>query len=260
MLGEVKYLYFVALTIGFSFHLHFTAIFYVIIVLVCSPYILTRKDGLKHAIFALPVFFFWFIPNVISEMQKKFTATNSMTSYLSVYYHGLHLVRVRQLIKDAVIEFEAILFFKQLKPLAQPLPIIFLVVVWFKEKVGKNIIISITALWYLVPLFVLSTYKGEITNYYFSITRPSTVVILAYLLNILFVKRLWPIAVLLSVFFIYFSYANIQKYITTAYPMLPKERTRVIEAIQHGNKIEFQEGVPESYIYYLYHDVQKRKL
>jgi 4-amino-4-deoxy-L-arabinose transferase-like glycosyltransferase len=106
-------------------------------------------------------------------------------------------------------------------------------------------------LWFIVPWFVFSMYSGEISDYYFGQTKPIAIIILAFtmceLMNIH--KALKAICVVLL---IYWCVINVQIFETTKYSTLPKMRRHVLNAMSAGQPIEFSEGNPEAYIYYIY--------
>lgn len=256
--GNTRYLILLAMTIGFAFHTHFTAIYYVLIVLICTPFIFMKKDGFKYSLIAIPFFLIWFIPNVIAELQDKFGYSNNMTSYLQTYYHGFHLVRVGQLLKDAVIEFESIIFIKQLRFLHVILPILFIFLVWLREKEKRLIVIALFLLWFVVPWFVMATYKGEISNYYFSITRPIAVIALAYISYWIITLPYYVPGIAMCIFGVYWSSQNIERYLDTSHSKMPEYRETAKKAVREGKKIEFSEWVPEPYLYEMYLDRKKQ--
>lgn len=253
ILGKSKYLILLALATGFSFHIHFTSIFFPIIILLSLPFFPRNKNLVKYLIIAFILFVIFFIPNVISELNTKGSSSRNLSNYISIYYHGFHLRRVFQLTKDAFIEFESILTFKILKPLGYLLFPLFCLV-YFKAQKSKERfkLCYLMGLWFLIPWLVFSVYRGEITNYYFSLTRPIVIIILAFLiLKLLEIKSFIPkIAVLL--FFILYSFVNFQKFSEQKYPSLNVTKEGVKNVIKGKGVIQFTEGDSKSYLYYLY--------
>lgn len=249
--GEEKYIIFLALISGLAFHIHFTAIFFPIIIVLCLPFFPRNKKMLLYLLLSIPLFLTWFVPNLISQLQNS-SQLGNLSNYLNTYYHGLHLRRFLQLTGDGLIPFDPFLFFAIIKPFKILLLPLFLLV-FFKEKISKNrIILSYTILiFFLVPWIIFSTYKGEISDYYFSINRLIALMILSYLLSkILFTKKLL-VSIIGIIFFIYYSYQNFNLILDYKDGgALEKRFENVKPYIDSGRKVEFQQGAAESYIYY----------
>ena len=250
--GREKYLILLAAAVGFSFHLHFTGVFYSLIILLTLPFWPRTKRFLRYALVSLPIFVVFLIPNLIAEISSKGSSSKNIADYLAIYFHGLYLVRVGQLAKDAFIEFESVLF-KALKPLKYLLYPLFLVI-YFKEKPSRERLILgyLVSLWFLFPWFAFSLYSGEISNYYFSLTRPIVLIIIAYLLVKLFeIKNIVPKVIVIA-FLVYYSLVNIQSFFRVEGRGLDYQKQVVLEKIGRGEVIEFKHGDWQSYLYYFY--------
>ena len=68
-------------------------------------------------------------------------------------------------------------------------PIFFLALLWKDKSKKTRLFCYVTALWFLIPWFVFSTYKGELTDYYFSSTLYVAIMILAWLSHALWMKK-----------------------------------------------------------------------
>lgn len=250
--GKSHYLLALALILGFSFNVHFTSVFYLMIILLTLPFIVTQRDAWKYGLLAIPLFAVWFIPNMLASSSNGFITVSNLANYIRTYYHGFHLTRLMQLLPDAVIEFETLLFFKTLKPLA----VIFLpVFIWlyYQEKASKKrkLFGYLSLLWFIVPWVVFSTYSGEISNYYFILTRPLVIIILAYLTYRLLKSRLIFLKMLMLGFWIYYASSNLQSFFNNKYIVLPKIRISVDQALKEGRVINFADGDPQAYLYYI---------
>lgn len=249
--GEEKYIFLLAVTVGLAFHLHFTAVFFPIIILLCLPLFPRNKKMLLYLTVSIPIFLIWFIPNSISQMQNSSQLSN-ITNYLNTYYHGLHLTRFLQLTGDGLIQFDSFLSFAIIKPFKIFILPLFLLV-FFREKISKDrIILSyLILIFYLIPWVVFSTYRGEISDYYFSINRFIALLVVAYLFSkVLFAKKLL-VNIIAIIFIIYYSYLNLSLIISYKDEGgLRKRFKNVQEYVDSGRRVEFQEGVPETYIYY----------
>jgi 4-amino-4-deoxy-L-arabinose transferase-like glycosyltransferase len=247
-----KYLLPLALVIGFSFHVHFTAIFYPIIVLLCLPFFPWSKKTVKYILLSIPVFLIFLVPNFIAEILSHNSHTNSLVSYIDTYYHGFHLVRVLQLTNDAFVEFQLIMrgWFHDLNYL---LVLAFYAVYLFIKPTRKKFIMCyLIGLWFIVPWFVFATYKGEISNYYFFSTRPIAILILAFLTDWIFsIKNIIP-KIAIMIFWLYFSYINIANFFAPQTGNLADATKNAKESIAKDEKIDAYPYTPESYLYYYY--------
>lgn len=254
-----RYLVLLAVILGLSFHVHFTSVFYLIIILVTVPFIKDIKVVLRYLPISVILFIVLFIPNIIAELSSNNVHTVNLINYLKTYFQGFHLVRVMQVANDGFIEFQSLLeSVSQLKNLAF-LKFIFLplfCLVYYLPKRSKNgfILCFLVFLWFLIPWLGFSLYSGEISNYYFSLTLPIAIIILAYLSVRLFLTRFLFLKILIVFFWVYYSIINISMFFNNVLPeeyRLTHYRKIVSNAIRKGHLIEFQEGVPQSYIYYI---------
>ncbi|MDP2638357.1 MAG: glycosyltransferase family 39 protein [Candidatus Levybacteria bacterium] len=249
--GEEKYVFFLAIMVGLAFHIHFTAIFFPIIIMLCLPFFPKSRKMLIYLLLSIPLFLVWFIPNIVYQMQNSSQLSN-LSQYLNTYYHGLHLQRFMQLTGDGLIQFNPFLSFDVLKSLKVLIIPIFLFVLLRKKLSRDKIVLSFMILvFFLVPWVVFSTYKGEISDYYFSINRFISLLILCYLLVRLLYVRYLIIKIITVGFIAYYSFFNIS--VILNYNDEGGLRKRFEKArfyVENNQRIEFQEGVPEVYIYY----------
>lgn len=252
--GDKRAFFWLAALIGFSFHIHFTAVYFVFAVLLSLPFVSWTAKGVKYAIFSLPLFFIWFLPHIISAIYTQDASGSNLLMYAQTYYHGFHLTRVFQLLHDGFIEFESLLFFRELRILK----FIFLPIFSYffvREngwKRGKSMIILVWA-WFLVPLIVMSIYSGEISNYYFATTRVIAIAVISYVLVRLFSLTNNILSIVLLLCLIFYSWKNIEAFLK--YPPrgeLSEIRQQVKRVISQGGTISFGQGDPKSYFYYLY--------
>jgi 4-amino-4-deoxy-L-arabinose transferase-like glycosyltransferase len=259
MTGKAKYLVLLALAIGFSFHIHFTSIFYPIIVLLSLPFFPWKKKNLKYIFLSIPIFLLFLIPNILAEVYSKNSQTNSLVGYLNTYYHGFHLTRVLQLAHDAFVEFQLIMmgWFHDLNYL---LVIAFFIIFFLIKTTRKKFILSyLIALWFVVPWFVFATYKGEISNYYFFSTRPIAILILAYLTYWIFSFKNYLSKIAIVIFWLYFSYVNIGLFFSTPKGDMKEHIANAKSAIEKRQFIDAFPYTPESYLYYYYSKVDVNK-
>src|SRR3989344_281345 len=253
VIGKVKYILLLVLLVGFSFSTHFTAVFYPFIILLSLPLFPRTRETFKYVVYSIPIFFIVFSPILINLFHDNGFLGKSSTSYVNTYYHGLHLRRVFQLTKDAFIQFEHLLFFPQLKYLGLVgLPLFGLV--YLKGKLNRNriLFVYLSALWFLVPWFIFSLYSGEISDYYFLISRPIVVLILSYFIYRLMIHPLASVKAIAIIVLIGYLVVNFNEFLKVKRGNLSGYREHVLIKINNKEKIKFKQGAPESYIYYIY--------
>lgn len=253
LIGKEKYLLLLAGALGFSFHIHFTSIFYPLILLFSLPLAPRTKKFFKYALISAPLFFIWLAPIFLVNVANGGSQSSNMAGYLQTYYHGLHGVRVLQLAKDAFIEFESILFFPKIKILKFILLPLFLAGYYFSCRTRERLVMAyLASLWFLAPWLAFSVYSGEISNYYFFITRPLVVIVMACLTVWVLETKKLPLKLLIVFFWIYYAFFNLKRFALVDERGVDFYKKSVRAAIQAGKKIEFQHGNPESYLYYIW--------
>lgn len=248
---KINYLILLAIALGLSFHVHFTSTFFPIIILLAFPLFPKDKMIIKYSILGFLLFIGCFVPSLANELISKESASRNMIQYIQSYYHGFHLTRFLQLLPDAFIEFEEVLgrMFKFLRYIILPV-FIFLYLSPMNKK--KFALCYLMILWILVPWIVFSTYSGEISNYYFALTRPVVILSLSFITWKLLESRLLLVKFLPIVFWAYYVVTNISGFFVTADRPLSYYKSQVRQSIKEGKTIEFSQFLPESYIYYVY--------
>jgi hypothetical protein len=104
----------------------------------------------------------------------------------------------------------------------------------------------------LVPWFIFATYSGEISDYYFSINKFVALIIVAY-----FFARVWNINNIfpkfaVSLVLISMVLLNLTSFFSYKDVGLAEREKMVLTKINNGEKIKFQWGDPESYLYYYF--------
>lgn len=105
-------------------------------------------------------------------------------------------------------------------------------------------------MWFTVPWFVLATYSGEISNYYFFITRPVSLIILAYLFYRLLISPHWMLKFFLIFFLFYYGVRNTSVFLNVKKQGLTAQIKSVEREVEEGKVIKFSQGDPRPYIYY----------
>lgn len=249
---DTKYLIPLAVLIGLSFHIHFTLIFFPIIVLLSSIFFMWDRRTLKHILISIPLCLIWLVPNIIAQINGN-SQSSHLISYISTYYHGFHLRRMMQLIGDAVIQFDVYLFFDRIRPFKIIiLPLFFLVYLWKSISRAKLKFSYLVILWFLVPWLVFTTYRGEISDYYFRISAPIALMIISYLIFRLFSSVNLILKIIMILIFSYYIFSNIKQFLNYKEIGFRQVSDGVLEQIKKGGKIGYKRGASESYIYYYY--------
>lgn len=249
-----RFILLLALAFGFSLHIHITAIYFPIIILLCLPFFPRTKETLKYIFLSIPIFLFFLFPSVIAFLQNVEHASNAI-NYGNTYFHGFHLKRVVQLTNDAFIQFEPYfnysIVIKYLKFILIPL---FIFLYHYKNiSRDKLLFCYLVLLWFVIPWLVLSTYSGEISDYYFSTNRFIALLVIAYLVSKTFQFRNIATKVTIISLLIFYAIFNLQRFfLSTPAKNLKDKRGAVLQAIEEKREIGFYEGVPESYLYYYY--------
>lgn len=249
---DTKYLIPLSVIIGLSFHIHFTSIFYSIIVLSSSIFFMWNRRTLRHILISIPLCLIWLVPNIIAQINGNSQSSHLM-SYISTYYHGFHLRRMMQLIGDAIIQFDSYLFFDKIKPFKIIiLPLFFLVYFWKSISKGKLKFSYLVILWFLVPWVVFTAYRGEISDYYFRISAPIALMIISYLIFRLFSSINLILKIVMILVFSYYVFSNMKQFLNYKGTGFQQGAKNVLEQIREGERIGYKRGASESYLYYYY--------
>lgn len=261
--GNPKYGIYLAIVMGLFFHIHFTAIFYPMIVFCTFPFLKWDRKHLKYYGISLMIFFLFFVPQIVYYTQAAQSGSiNNYSGYFATYYHGFHARRVLQLAPDAFIKFQSIMQvpYEKLKLLMfLYVPIFFFALLW-KDKSKKTwLLCLVTALWFVIPWFVFSTYKGELTDYYFSSTLYVAIMILAWLSHALWMRKMIVFRVALLAFWGYFAVANYYQFMGSDNKQeFRKNYISALEAADGDRYYNYADGDPKSYMYY-YHMYKLKK-
>lgn len=249
---DAKYLIPLSVIIGLSFHVHFTSIFYPIIVLLASIFFIWNRKTLWHILISIPLCLIWLVPNIIAQINGNSQGSH-LVSYISTYYHGFHLRRMIQLIGDAIIQFDSYLFFDRIKPLKIIiLPLFFLVYFWKSISKDKLKFSYLAILWFLVPWMVFTVYSGEISDYYFRMSAPIALMIISYLIFRLFSSVNLILKIIMVFIFLYYVFSNMNQLLNYRGTGFRQSEKYILELMKKGEAMGYKQGSAESYIYYYY--------
>jgi 4-amino-4-deoxy-L-arabinose transferase-like glycosyltransferase len=255
LLGKWIYLIYLSIAVGLSFHIHFTSIFYLFIIALALPIIPYTKKMWKYVIWSTVIFISFFIPQIIYYVSTRNSGSlTNYSTYFQNYFHGLHLRRCIQISYDAFIQFESVLKpFRFLRPTVFFYLPAFMLLYSYTNTFKKSWkLLYLFALWFIIPWLVLATYSGEITDYYFFNSQYIAILILAYLTTWLINRKHFLITLTVGVFWLVYIYSNVQAFFKPNDGNLQGNKLKVQQMIKEGKMIDFAEGDPQSYLFYIY--------
>lgn len=249
--GDVKKIIPLGLAMGFMFHVHFTAIFFPIIILLTIPFFKRTKDVFKYYLISGLIFLLCLVPQIINIFLTRSSSGNA--SYFAQNYHGFHIRRAIQIIGDAFIQFDHFLHFDILKKIKLVIPLFFFIT-YFKKKGLKNKgkFMYLIALWFLVPWVIFTTYSGEISDYYFSVNRYLALIVLSYLIFMAWSYKSKIVKIFVGGSIATYSIYNFVIFFPYHHVSLKDRTPEILRAVEQGRRIEFTQGAPESYLFYYY--------
>lgn len=262
--GDVKYFIHLAIGVGVSFHIHFTSVFYPIIILAALPFVPMSGATFTYIALSIPIGILFLLPQIIYYLQSQQShGVGLYSTYLETYYHGFHLRRMLQISHDAFIKFQTVLEipYTALRNGAFFYIPIFIFTYLYK-KVSKNRLklCYLLILWILVPWIAFTTYKGELSDYYFSSQLYIAVIVFASVTVRLWLRKNLVVRTALVLFWSYWAIANVQAFYRIPLGNLMPDRNKALETVNAGRDVHFTEGDPASYwgLYYMY--IQKKPL
>lgn len=250
--GENFYILPMALIVGLSLHVHFTSVFYPIIILLAIPFFPKNKTTLYYLLLSLPIVLIFLLPNIIRDIQDGTSMGNILLNYGQTYYHGFHLRRMLQISHDAFIEFESILSIGALRNSVFVYLPLFILINFFNQR-RKNLPLCYLAfLWFFVPWVVFATYSGEITHYYFYSTMFIVILILSFLTMWLWGKNSLVLRLIIISFWGYYTFFNLHNFLISRTGNFQSVKKSVQEIIKTGGVVQFEPNNPISYFYYVY--------
>lgn len=236
---------------GFYFNLHFTAIFLPLIVGTSFIFVKKKKLVIKYSLLSLPLYFIWFIPNILYELQNSNTDYYRMRDFLQNYYIGFHLRFMLHRLPDSLLEFGAIINYPPLSLLKYLVPAVFFILAFFFGKKKEDRILAyLISLWFIIPLFGFTIYGGPISDYYFLYGAPMVLFVLWFLAERLFLLKRRLLYILSILFLCLFIHHNIKDTLKRpAQGGLNAQKESVKKTIINNEKIDYSEGDIRSYLY-----------
>ncbi len=123
---------------------------------------------------------------------------------------------------------------------------------WPQFKKRKITFLYLLTLWYVVPWVALSMYQGELTPYYFALTRYVSLCLMAYILYtfIRWKRAIFvPLALVVGALFFMWNTGQFLNYKTEGLKDLKKH---AYDDFKHSRGNIFTYGAAETYLYYFY--------
>lgn len=249
--NKFNWIFILATLLGIYFHIHFTAIFVVLISILSLIFVKNRTKTLKYGLLSLPLFLIWFVPNIIYELQNSGQNIFRIRDFLNDYSHGLHLRFLIYRIPDSVIQFIKILNFPNLSVLRFIIPAIFALLILKERANRENLLLGyLISLWFIVPLIGFTLYSGPISDYYFFYQVPFVLMIITYILTRA-IKLYFPkILILFAVFWSIYVLNNLQTIINIPRDRgLSSQKEQLKQDVEEGLVLPYEEGSIRSYLY-----------
>ena len=252
--GNEKSIIYLAIVSALAFHAHLTtAVFFPIIMLCALPFFPRNKKTLRYGLLSIPIVLVGLAPIIIANIITGNSQVAESIAYANLSFHGVHLARIMQLLPTAFVQIESFLILPILKPVSFLLLPIFFIVYFLNIPTRKKFtVVALASLSFIVPLLVLSTYSGEITNYYYSMNRFVGLIIIAYLICKILELRNKIITLLIVILACLYAYTGIHKFLTLRVVGLQNYRSYVKDYVKNSKVIKFEHGSPFSYVYYFY--------
>ncbi len=244
MEGKPRYFLHLGILIGLAMNVHFTAVFYLVITVLVLPFVRWKKESVRLAFVALITSTAFISPVLAAKRFSGFSA------YAGSYFIGFHPRRFIGFIFDAFIRFQSVLeipyrFLRNASFTYAP------VFAWIYLRKTKQLrLIYLLALWIAVPWIVLSSYGGEVSDYYFNGQLYVAVIIFAYLTVWIWDRKQLLTRVAIAAFWWYWLVVNVRTYLRTPPTDFIKNRGVAQASLKISKRIEFTEGDPRSYFYY----------
>lgn len=251
--GNVRHIFYLAAATGLSFHVDFVSIFYPIIIFLTLPFFPRNKKTVQYILLSLSVFFLFILPMLFADFFASHSMSNSLVNYLHTYYHGFHLTRILQLSYDAFFYFGVVLQFNIFRPFIFIFFPLFGIIFYFTNpKKERLLLLYLMFLWIFIPWLVFSTYRGEITQYYFSQSQDIVIAVFAFLTVFLYKKKFILGKMIVIIFWCFYAIYNLQQFFNIPSGNMLRIETSIKSAVINKEIVPFKDKDPNSYLYYIY--------
>lgn len=181
----------IAILIGLSFNLHFTAIFFIPMVVIGLAINKKKQLDKDQYLKSFLILSLMILPLALFELRHNFFITKNLFSFLS---SGVKGNLALQSLRTWGIGLEAagnLLFSSFQRDYKYLTSVIFVVGFWALRKNRRDLLVL---WWFLSPIIFFSFYKNHIINYYFSPSEPVFFIMVGTVLARIFCFRLGRVA------------------------------------------------------------------
>jgi len=254
--GKYRWIPVVAFLTGFFSHLHFQVIFLPPIILLSLILAKNKMKVFWLGLISLPLFFIWFIPSFLWNLQTKNGNFNQFNNFLKYsLIDRFHLRFFLYRLHDSFIQFQTVLSLppKNYQFLQFVLPTIFFLLVLFEKNKKLKKLGYLISLWFVVPAFMYAFYGGMTSEYYVLLNAVMVIYVLVYLQKKLLKLMFKPALIILTVVWIFFVYHNTKNYwIKSNYGGLARQKDDTKRTIKLKQKIKYDEGYINAYLYQIW--------
>lgn len=258
--NNYKWILVLSFLTGLFFHLHFSVVFLPLIIVLSLILAKDKKKVFIYGLISLPLLIIWFIPSVFYDLQSKNNNLNLFSNFLKDYLiKGFHFRFFLYRLHDAFIQFQMILSLpRTYNFLKFIIPGIYLVTLIFEKVKKQKILGYLIFLWFIVPAFGYSFYGGTTSEYYMLMNSVLVIYILVYLQKKLLKIKFKPLIYFLIIFWGCFTYFQTKGlWIKSGDGGLVKQKEHVRGRIRQNNKIEFNEGNIDAYLWQIWVEDKK---
>jgi len=259
--SNYRWIFIISFLTGLFFHAHFSVIFLPLIIILSFILAKDKKKTLFYSLASLPLFFIWLIPNIIYDLQTKYNNLNLFTNFFKDYLiRGFHLRFFIYRLYDAFIQFQTILSLPKVgRFIVLIIPAIYFIFLLFEKNKNKKILGYLISLWFVVPAFGYSFYGGSTSEYYMLMNSVLVIYIVIYIQNRLIQLRFRPLFFLLVIFWASFTYFQTKDlWVKDDTDGLKKQKEEVRQRIRENNKINFNEGDIQAYLWQILVEDKKK--
>lgn len=280
--GRNKFFLLLLMLFGISFHIHFTFVFYIAISILLIPFFRITRAALLYLSVGLIVLFGLTVPFLLFSQQSS--AGFNFMNFIKNNSVGFHFRRFLQVADTAFLEpvlFSGskitgiikfflvpafivlyLLFEGRAKPLSNNIKEAFkgkkkyalalFQGTFCQNKKDRLAFLYLVSIWFLLPWVALTMFQGELTPYYFALTRYVSICLVAYIIytcvtwkKIIFVPLIFIVG---SLFFV----GNTIQFLQYKTEGLKDLKQQAYDDFKHSRGNIFTYGAAKTYLYYFY--------
>lgn len=258
--NKYKYIFLLSFLSGLFFHLHFSVIFLPFIFLFSFALVKEKLRILKLSLLSLPLALVWLIPEFMYELSTKNTNINLFSNFLKDYFiDGFHLRFFIHRLYDGFIQFETLLSLPKInRYLVLVVPAIYVLFVVYDKNRKQRTLGYLTMLWFLVPAVGYSFYSGATSEYYMLMSSMLVIYIVYYLFQKVVSQKNIILTLLSVIVLAGFTFGQVQKVVTKRIEGgLNKQKDEIREKIKNNNKVGYNEGDIQAYLWQIWVEDKK---